>query len=67
MRYPLVAASAAAVIMALAAAPATAQEADAAWTPPQTPWGHPDLQGVWGPDHRHPPSSGQPTPATASS
>ena len=25
----------------------TAQSAPAAWTPPQTPWGEPDLQGVW--------------------
>ena len=25
----------------------TAQGAPAAWTPPRTPWGEPDLQGVW--------------------
>ena len=25
----------------------TAQSAPAAWTPPRTPWGEPDLQGVW--------------------
>ena len=47
MRHSLAAASAAAVIIALAAGPGTAQETDAGWVAPQTPWGHPDLQGVW--------------------
>ena len=46
MRYPLVAALAAAMTIGLAAAGA-AQETDAGWVPERTPWGHPDLQGVW--------------------
>ena len=46
MRYPLVAAFSAALSIGLAA-PVAAQETDAGWVPPQTPWGHPDLQGVW--------------------
>ena len=28
-------------------APAKAPAAAARWTPPRTPWGHPDLQGAW--------------------
>ena len=47
MRYPLVAAFAAALSIGLAAAPVAAQQAEAGWAPPRTPWGHPDLQGVW--------------------
>jgi hypothetical protein len=30
-----------------AAAPSKAAPASKAWTPPKTPWGDPDLQGVW--------------------
>ena len=47
MRYTCVAALAAALTIGLAAAPVAAQETDAGWTPARTPWGHPDLQGVW--------------------
>jgi len=40
----------------LAAGPATAQqpqppEAKKNWTPPKTPWGEPDLQGIWPLNH----------------
>ena len=45
MRFPLVTALAAGLTMGLAA-PVAAQDADG-WAPPQTPWGHPDLQGIW--------------------
>lgn len=31
----------------LAPPPAAGQQDAAAWTPPVTPWGHPDLQGAW--------------------
>jgi hypothetical protein len=38
----------AAVGLAVAiAAPLTAQRQESPWTTPRTPWGHPDLQGVW--------------------
>ena len=47
MRYSRVAALTAALAMGPAAAPGAAQEIDADWTPARTPWGHPDLQGVW--------------------
>ncbi len=47
MRYPLIAAFAAALSIGLAAAPGTAQDTGTEWAPPETPWGHPDLQGVW--------------------
>ena len=37
-----------AAVLCLAAAPALAQPAgDAGWTAPRTPWGDPDLQGLW--------------------
>ena len=47
MRYCSFAALAAALAIGLAAAPGAAQETDAGWAPTQTPWGHPDLQGIW--------------------
>ena len=47
MRYPLIAAFTAALSIGLAAATVAAQETDRGWVAPQTPWGHPDLQGVW--------------------
>ncbi len=47
MRHSTVAALITAVAVVLAAAPAAAQHADAGWTPARTPWGHPDLQGIW--------------------
>ena len=46
LRTPV--AAAAAVALLLAAAPLAAQPAgDAGWTAPRTPWGDPDLQGLW--------------------
>ena len=47
MRYTFVAALAAALAIGLTAAPGAAQETDDGWTRARTPWGHPDLQGVW--------------------
>src|SRR5215470_8935144 len=35
----------------LAAGPAAAQQAQKNWTPPKTPWGEPDLQGIWPLNH----------------
>src|SRR4051794_7874487 len=37
----------AALLLALAPAIALAQTPAKAYTPPRTPWGDPDLQGVW--------------------
>ena len=40
------------VLAARTAGPVVGQEATAApegWTSPQTPWGNPDLQGIWSP------------------
>ena len=37
-------------VVSLAALPVAGQAPRAAadtWTPPHTPWGHPDLQGIW--------------------
>ena len=57
MRLRILASSAAvaAVVMVLGGwpgpGPAIGQTPTAtsdSWTPPQTPWGHPDLQGIWG-------------------
>src|ERR1700719_1226805 len=31
--------------------PATAKQAPAKYTPPKTPWGEPDLQGIWPLNH----------------
>ena len=40
--------SAAAIALLLAAAPAAGQPASGGdWTAPRTPWGDPDLQGLW--------------------
>jgi hypothetical protein len=44
------------VMLCLAAGPAVAQEpqkpaANKNWTPPKTPWGEPDLQGIWPLNH----------------
>jgi len=44
------------VMLCLAAEPAAAQEsrqpaASKNWTPPKTPWGEPDLQGIWPLNH----------------
>ena len=47
MRYRNFAALAAALAIGLTAAPGAAQETDAGWAPTRTPWGHPDLQGIW--------------------
>ena len=46
---PRLAASAAAVAFCVAAAPAAGQTeaTDGGWTLPRTPWGVPDLQGIW--------------------
>ena len=53
MRPALLSAALMTVVLA-AAWPAAAQGTKAAsqpsakaWTPPRTPWGHPDLQGTW--------------------
>ena len=55
LRILAVSAAVAAVVMVLSGwpgpGPAIAQTPTAtadSWTPPQTPWGHPDLQGIWG-------------------
>jgi hypothetical protein len=37
--------------LAIAALPAAAQTASATWTLPKTPWGDPDLQGIWPSTH----------------
>ena len=37
--------------VAMAAPLASAQTASATWTPPRTPWGDPDLQGIWPSTH----------------
>ena len=34
-------------LVTLAPAAAGAQDADAEWTAPRTPWGHPDIQAIW--------------------
>ena len=47
MRHASVAAVIAAAAVVVMAAPVAAQEQDADWTPTHTPWGHPDLQGIW--------------------
>ena len=47
MRHASVAALITAAAVALAVAPGAAQEPDADRTPMLTPWGHPDLQGIW--------------------
>jgi hypothetical protein len=56
MTKKLLIASLSVVILALAIRPTAAQTAprngspaakSANWTPPRTPWGHPDLQGAW--------------------
>ncbi len=44
------------LMLFLAAEPAVAQQSPAAkatkaWTPPKTPWGEPDLQGIWPLNH----------------
>src|ERR1700722_16420705 len=44
------------ISIALMLCPAAAQqsnqpEANKAWTPPKTPWGEPDLQGIWPLNH----------------
>jgi hypothetical protein len=39
------------IAFALAAGPALGQQADPDWTPPMTPWGEPDLQGIWPINH----------------
>ncbi|HEX6997128.1 MAG TPA: hypothetical protein VF322_03225 [Gammaproteobacteria bacterium] len=43
-------AAAVALAAALATAPAAAQS-ERSWTPPRTPWGDPDLRGMWPVDH----------------
>ena len=35
------------VIMSVLVAPVAAAQTRDAWTPPRTPWGDPDLQGLW--------------------
>ena len=42
-----IASAAAVVALALAAAPAAGQPGGGDWTAPRTPWGDPDLQGLW--------------------
>ena len=47
MRRVLTTAAMLIAIAALAAGTAVAQNGDGSWTAPKTPFGHPDLQGVW--------------------
>ena len=48
MRHASVAALITAAAVVLLAAPAAAQAPDTGgWSPARTPWGHPDLQGIW--------------------
>ena len=47
MRQTLTIATALVALAALAAGTAAAQNGDGSWTTPKTPFGHPDLQGVW--------------------
>ena len=47
MKGTLSIAAAALAVTALAAGTAAAQSGDGSWTAPRTPFGHPDLQGVW--------------------
>ena len=47
MRRTLSIAAAALAVLALAAGTAAAQSGDGSWTAPRTPFGDPDLQGVW--------------------
>jgi hypothetical protein len=48
-RIPLLAAAVAAALGVAAAAPPplSAQGRPGAWTPPRTPWGHPDISGIY--------------------
>jgi hypothetical protein len=39
------------LILAAGLAPASAQTTSPGWTPPRTPWGDPDLQGIWPSTH----------------
>ncbi len=47
MRHRCVTAVIAAGVIALAAGAALAQEGGSGWAAERTPWGHPDLQGIW--------------------
>ena len=47
MRRTLSIAATALAVLALAGGTAAAQSGDGSWTAPRTPFGHPDLQGVW--------------------